>query len=124
MMIADAPLFLSSTIFYYNGVDVNVLKELADLQSLEYVLDLYVCYTELKIIVEKTPAETCIDKFCTTHVTALHTGNSKLHFLVWVSPNATTGSFRRSFVPSSRRGDSRVTTFQCTMPATRKYFSR
>ncbi len=40
---------------YYNGVDTKLRKGLHDVRSPEYVLDLAMCYAELKIIVEKTP---------------------------------------------------------------------
>ncbi len=53
--------------FYYNGTDTKLLKEMYNLRLAEYVVDSAMCYVELKLIVKKTPAKTCINKFCKTH---------------------------------------------------------
>ncbi len=39
------------------------------------------CYAKPKIIVEKTPAETCINKFCTTHNVCIAFRKLQLTFL-------------------------------------------
>ena len=51
---------------YANGVDAELLKDMTDLRSPEYLLDSAMCYAELKIITQNTPAETCINEFCKT----------------------------------------------------------
>ncbi len=55
---------------YFGGTDAELLKDLFDLGSPEYVVDSVMCYTKLKLIVKKTPAETCINEFsksCNVH---------------------------------------------------------
>ncbi len=44
---------------YFFGTDAKLLEDLHDLRSPEYVVNSTMCYTKLKIIVEKTPDETC-----------------------------------------------------------------
>ena len=48
---------------YHGGTDAELLEEMHDLRSPEYAVDSAMCYAELKLIVEKTPAEICINKF-------------------------------------------------------------
>ena len=48
---------------YANGVDAELLEDMTDLRSAEYLLDSAMCYAELKIITQNTPAETCINEF-------------------------------------------------------------
>ncbi len=51
---------------YYGGMDTKLLEEMYDLQSPKYAADSAMCYAKLKLIVEKTHAEICINKFCKT----------------------------------------------------------
>ncbi len=48
---------------YYGGTDAELLEEMHDLRSPEYAVDSAMCFAELKLIVEKTPAEICINEF-------------------------------------------------------------
>ncbi len=48
---------------YHNGMDAKLLEEMHDLHSPEYAVDSAMCYAELKLIIDKTPAEICINKF-------------------------------------------------------------
>ncbi len=67
MMIEWCPIIpIKQHGIYANGVDTELLKDLCDLRSPEYLLDSAMCYAELKIITQNTPAETCINKFCKT----------------------------------------------------------
>ncbi len=52
---------------YVKVVNAKVPEGLHDVRSPKSVLELAMCYTKLKIIVEKTPADTCINKFYKTH---------------------------------------------------------
>ncbi len=51
---------------YYNGVETKLLEDMTDLQSPEFLFYTAMCYAELKIIITKSPAKTCINKFCKT----------------------------------------------------------
>ena len=48
---------------YANGVDAELLKDMHGLRSPEYLLDSAMCYAELKLITQNTPAGTCINEF-------------------------------------------------------------
>ncbi len=67
-MIERCPIIpIEQHLIYYNGVNAELIKEISDLQSPHYVLDLVMCYAKLKIIVEKTPAVTCMNEIYETH---------------------------------------------------------
>ncbi len=51
---------------YHNRINAELLEEMYDLRLPEYAVDSAMCCTKLKPFVEKTPAETCINKFCKT----------------------------------------------------------
>ncbi len=68
MMIERYPIIpIEQHGIYYGGTDVKLLEEMYDLQSLEYAVDSAMCFAELKLIVDKTPAEICIKEFRKTH---------------------------------------------------------
>ncbi len=67
MMIEHWPIIpIEQHGIYTNGVGVKLLKDMHDLQSPKYLLDSAMCYAELKIIMQNTSAETCINEFCKT----------------------------------------------------------
>ncbi len=62
-MIKQCPIiWIKKHVIYIGRTNAKLLKDLHDLQSLEYVVDSAMCYAKLKIMVEKTAAETCINK--------------------------------------------------------------
>ncbi len=64
MMIEQCPIIPSKQHgIYANGVEAELLEDLHDLRSPKYLLDSAMCYAELKIIMQNTSAETCINKF-------------------------------------------------------------
>jgi len=64
MMIERCPIIpMEQHGIYANSVDAELLEDMNDLQSPEYLLDSAMCYAELKIITQNTPAETCINEF-------------------------------------------------------------
>ncbi len=57
---------------YCEMIDTELLKDLDDLSSPEYILNSAMCYGELEVFVARTPSNTCINEFCNTcnvHVT-------------------------------------------------------
>ncbi len=90
---------------YYNGVGAELLEGLHDVRSPKHVLDLAMCYGELKIIVDKTPAKTCINRFCKTHNICPTYRKLQYTFLGLDLLNVATDSSKRSFTPSSIKGD-------------------
>ncbi len=77
---------------HFGGVDADLLKELGNLHSPEYVLDSVMCYAELKVIVVKTIPETCINEFCKTH--NVWTAFKKFQ-LIFLGPSYTKGCTRQ-----------------------------
>ncbi len=51
---------------YANRLDVKLLKDMHDLRSPKYLLNSAKYHAELKIIMQNTSAETCINEFCKT----------------------------------------------------------
>ncbi len=50
---------------YYHGVDTELLKEMHEHRSPQFIVDSAMCYAKL---IEKTPANICINKFCNTRL--------------------------------------------------------
>ncbi len=98
---------------YYSRIDTEVLVELEKQHSPTYLLDSSMCYAELKLIVQNTPAKTCINKFCKTSL-----------FFVLSSLSTMLGSSKTNCPLSSTRGNTRTTTSRHILPVTRKFFSR
>ncbi len=73
-MIMRCPITpLKEHAIYYGRVNAEELKEMSDLQSPKYVLNLTMCCAKLKIIVQGTPTKTCIYKFARSAMSVLHT---------------------------------------------------
>ncbi len=51
---------------YHGRMDAKLFKEMHVLHSPKYAVDSAMCLAELKLIVEKTPSEICINEFCKT----------------------------------------------------------
>ncbi len=67
MMIKCSPILpIEQHGIYFGGTDAKLLEEMYNLRTPKYAIDSAMCYVKLKLIVEKTPAETCIDEFCKT----------------------------------------------------------
>ncbi len=67
MMIKRCPIIpIKEHVIYYNEFNADMLEGLTDLWFSKYLLDSFMCYTKLKVIVQHTPAETCINDFCKT----------------------------------------------------------
>ncbi len=93
---------------YYNGVDAELLEEMYDHQSSKFVVDFAMCYEELWIIVEKTPAETCINKF---HRTCSICDALKRLQLTFLGPSFTqlcTGKLKEELCSLKYKGEFRV----------------
>ncbi len=109
---------------YYNRTDTDVLKELGDFSSPEYVLDSANCYAELKVIVTRTPTKTCMNEFHKTcNVCAAF---KKLKF-TFIGPSFTqqcTVQFEDKCVPSSIRDNPRPTAPRPMLSTMRRSISK
>ncbi len=84
MMINRCPIIpIEQHQVYYHRVNTKILEGLYNVRFPKYVLDLAMCYAKLKIIVEKTPAMTCINKFCKTREVCTAFKKHRILFLDW-----------------------------------------
>ncbi len=61
LMVAQCPIIpIEQHIWYYDGLDAEILEELDDSCSPKYHLDLDMSYAEFTVIIQHTPAELCI----------------------------------------------------------------
>ncbi len=64
-MIERCPIIpIKEHCIYYNGVVAVLLEAISDNISPKFTVDSAMFYAKLKIIVEKTPNEICINMFC------------------------------------------------------------
>ncbi len=70
---------------YFNGVNAGLLKDISDLCSANYALDSAMCCAELKIIVKKTLAKTCINVLQDPQCPCCVKRNFSISFLAWFS---------------------------------------
>ncbi len=102
--------------FYYGGTDSKLLEEIYDLQFPEYAVDSAMCFVELKLIIEKTPAESCINE---THDVCATFKKLQLSFLGPVFTQRYPANLKMSCAIFGTGASTNKTTFSCIMPITR-----
>ncbi len=95
-----------------NGVDAELLEDMTNLRSAEYLLDSAMCYAELKIITQNTPAETCINEFRKTRNFCAAYLKLKLTFLGPGFTQRLAGQLEEELRALTYKGEYKSTNFQ------------
>ncbi len=109
---------------YYHGVNAEILEKLSDHRSPKFIIDSAMSYADLRIIVEKTPAEIFIKKF---HKTGnICTAFNKLQ-LTFLGPGFTqhhAGQLEEEIRSLKYKGEFKYNNFQMYVAGHKKIFQQ